>query len=180
MLWIVFVILFGIIFLFCLIVTIVSLYAFTKMFGRRYDGNPYVHYFTVEDFEGLRAQPFSFYSDGSKLNGYIYRSDLWQGPSKGLIVFSHGFGAGHLAYTTEINYFARNGYKILAFDNTGCVKSEGDSIKGFDQIPYLDHASRPPCSKIRRASPSRVSPRYTSSVVTPSSPSTLISSASGT
>lgn len=133
MLWIVFVILFWIIFLFCLIVTIVSLYAFTKMFGRRYDGNPYVHYFTAEDFEGLRAQPFSFYSDGSKLNGYIYRSDLWQGPSKGLIVFSHGFGAGHLAYTTEINYFAKNGYKILAFDNTGCVKSEGDSIKGFDQ-----------------------------------------------
>ena len=94
MLWIVFVILFWIIFLFCLIVTIVSLYAFTKMFGRRYDGNPYVHYFTAEDFEGLRAQPFSFYSDGSKLNGYIYRSDLWQGPSKGIVVFSHGFGAG--------------------------------------------------------------------------------------
>ena len=42
-------------------------------------------------------------------------------------------GAGHLAYTTEINYFAQKGYIVLAYDNTGTCSSEGAKINGFAQ-----------------------------------------------
>ena len=42
-------------------------------------------------------------------------------------------GAGHLAYTTEINYFAQKGYLVLAYDNTGTCESEGKKLKGFAQ-----------------------------------------------
>lgn len=42
-------------------------------------------------------------------------------------------GAGHLAYTTEINYFAQKGYLVLAYDNTGTCASEGNKLNGFAQ-----------------------------------------------
>jgi alpha-beta hydrolase superfamily lysophospholipase len=50
-------------------------------------------------------------------------------------------GAGHLAYTTEINYFAQKGYLVLAYDNTGTCESEGKKLKGFAQgVIDLKHA----------------------------------------
>ena len=52
---------------------------------------------------------------------------------KGLLVFAHGMGAGHLSYTTEINTLAKNGYKVLAYDNTGTCMSEGKNLNGFYQ-----------------------------------------------
>lgn len=107
--------------------------AFSRIFDRRYDGNPYLRYFKAEDFPDITAEPVSFASDGGQmLRGFIYRPRM--GPAAGLIVFSHGFGAGHHAYTTEIAFLARNGFAVLAYDGTGCVASEG-KFKGFDQGP---------------------------------------------
>ena len=122
------------IFVALIIVSIVlSLYILRRFFGRRYNGSSYVKYFKSEDFEGLNASPVSFHSEcGDLLRGYVY-SAAGKNETVGLIIFSHGFGAGHLSYTTEINTFAKHGFKVLAFDNTGCVSSEGNTIKGFDQ-----------------------------------------------
>lgn len=101
--------------------------------NKRCEGDDNLKYLKAKNFDNLNALPVSFKSDKQQtLNGFLYSSakvDAY----KGLIVFSHGMGAGHLAYTTEINYFAQKGYIVLAYDNTGTCASEGGKIKGFAQ-----------------------------------------------
>ncbi len=101
--------------------------------NKRCEGDDNLKYLKAKNFDNLNALPISFKSDKQQtLNGFLYSSakvDAY----KGLIVFSHGMGAGHLAYTTEINYFAQKGYIVLAYDNTGTCASEGEKIKGFAQ-----------------------------------------------
>ena len=101
--------------------------------NKRCEGDDNLKYLKAKNFDNLNALPISFKSDKQQtLNGFLYSSakvDAY----KGLIVFSHGMGAGHLAYTTEINYLAQKGYIVLAYDNTGTCTSEGKKIKGFAQ-----------------------------------------------
>ena len=98
-------------------------------FGKRADINPLIKYFTAEDFN-LNAQPVTIQDENGALNGYIYTSATVQDNGK-LIVFCHGMGPGHIAYTTEIAYFCNCGFTVLAVDNYGCNLSEGKSIRGM-------------------------------------------------
>ncbi len=101
--------------------------------SKRCEGNENLKYFKAKNFDNLNARPVSFQSNkGQTLNGFLYSSAKVDN-YKAIIVFSHGMGAGHLAYTTEINYFAQKGYLVLAYDNTGTCSSEGDKIRGFAQ-----------------------------------------------
>lgn len=111
---------------------VLALVIHRKIFYRRYNGNKYVRYFKAEDFDGLHAEPVAFRSDrGQELRGYIYQAE--NVAPLGVVVFSHGFGAGHQAYTTEIAALARAGFLVLAYDGTACVSSEGKVFGGFDQ-----------------------------------------------
>ena len=98
-------------------------------FGKRGDKNPLLKYFTAEDFN-LTAQPVTVEGEGGALRGYIYTSASVQDNGK-LIVFCHGMGPGHIAYTTEIAYFCNCGYTVLAVDNYGCNLSDGKNIRGM-------------------------------------------------
>ena len=101
--------------------------------SQRCEGNKNLKYLKADDFENLDAKPINFKSDkGQTINGFIYKSSEIENP-KGVIVFSHGMGAGHFAYTTEINYFAQKGYLVVAYDNTGSCLSEGEKLYGFAQ-----------------------------------------------
>lgn len=107
---------------------IIALFIFAlisdKMFfGRRYDKNPAVKFFTAEHF-GLDAEPIEV----GLLKGYIYSKSH---KDDKLVIFSHGMGAGHLAYTTEIAYLCRAGFTVIALDSIGCNLSKGKSIKGM-------------------------------------------------
>ena len=122
-----------------LVIFIVSFFFFfsrhirKSRFEIRSDGNPELKYFTAEDFENLSAESVEFPSDcGQILRGFIYRDKNCISP-KGLIIWVHGFGAGHNAYTTEINTLAKAGYLVLGYDNTGCVLSDGNSMRGLAQ-----------------------------------------------
>ena len=128
--------------LFCLVTMIGSWIAYKRFFRRRFNGNPNLRYFTAEDFPALKADPVTFAPDrGQILRGFIYSSEKTE--PRGLIVFSHGFGAGHQSYTTEINTLAQAGFAVLAYDGTGCVASDGDCFRGFDQGPIdLKYALR--------------------------------------
>lgn len=113
---------------------------FSKMilnmvFGKRCDGNPNLKYFTADDFEDLDFEKIELKSDkGQILRGNIYTNKkVKEKDIKGLLVFVHGMGAGHLSYTTEINTLVQNGYKVLAYDNTGTCESEGKALNGFYQ-----------------------------------------------
>lgn len=105
------------------------------IFGKRCEGNPNLKYFTADDFEELNNKAIEFKSDkGQLLRGYIYQNNkIKEKDIKGLLVFVHGMGAGYLSYTTEINTLAKNGYKVLAYDNTGTCMSDGKCLNGFYQ-----------------------------------------------
>lgn len=101
----------------------------TKFMPSRHDGSPFLRCRSIEEFPGLKSTPFSFYSKKLKINGFRYFYDF---PSfKGVIVFFHGAGNGHLAYITEINAFAKEGYLVYAYDNSYCGASEGDRFWNF-------------------------------------------------
>ena len=110
-------------------------------FSKRCEGNENLKYLKAKNFDNLNALPIDFKSDkGQVLRGFLYSSAKVDN-YKALIVFSHGMGAGHLAYTTEINYLAQKGYLVLAYDNTGTCTSEGDKLYGFAQgVIDLKHA----------------------------------------
>ncbi len=106
--------------------------AYRSMVYTRADDSGAVFYFSAEDFEGLRQEPFSFSSsDGHFLQGYFYsyphaREDR-------LIVFEHGMGSGHRGYLREIELLAKQGYLVFAYDHTGCMESGGETTGGFVQ-----------------------------------------------
>ena len=107
-------------------------FVYSAVFGARCEGNPKLKYFSHDDFEHLSARGVSFLSDkGQTLRGYVY-SDT-ESVQKGLIVFAHGMGGGHLSYTSLINTFAAAGFYVLAYDNTGTMSSEGKSLVSFYQ-----------------------------------------------
>lgn len=120
-----------------------------KNLGFRGDGAPQLMYFKGEDF-GVYTSPFSFYSGKWELRGERYF--LGKGPYKALIVFFHGLGAGHRAYSREISALAKQGYLVYAYDNTGCGISEGTCIgnlaqAALDQKAFFDFLKRDPLAK---------------------------------
>lgn len=98
----------------------------------RCDDNGTAYYFSSDDFEGLRKAPFSFPSSkGHILQGYFYSYD---NPVDGrIIVFDHGFGGGHRSYMKEIEMLCRKGYRVFAYDHTGCMESGGENTGGLSQ-----------------------------------------------
>ncbi|MDR0832242.1 MAG: alpha/beta fold hydrolase [Bacillales bacterium] len=100
-------------------------------FARRMDFSKGFKYFTAEDF-GLEKETFVFDSLSKiKVNGYIYRIKLET--YKGIVVLAHGMGPGHLAYTTEINYFAQNGFIVYAYDIPGTGNSTNKHIGSMEE-----------------------------------------------
>ena len=71
----------------------------------------------------------SFSSGKNILNGYIYGEEN----DKGLLIFSHGLGSGAEDYTDLIKYFVDDGWRVLAYDNTGSCESGGRSTVGLVQ-----------------------------------------------
>ena len=102
------------------------------MMHTRCDDIETVFYFSPEDFPGLQAEPHSFKaSAGHTLQGYFYQ---YENPvSDRLIVFDHGFGGGHRAYMTEIEKLCAHGYRVFAYDHTGCMASGGETPRGLAQ-----------------------------------------------
>ena len=105
---------------------------YKSMMHTRCDDTETVFYFSREDFPGLRSTPFNFTSSlGHALCGYIYEYECAR--ERRLIIFDHGMGGGHRAYMKEIEMLARHGYRVLAYDHTGCMESGGESTNGLAQ-----------------------------------------------
>jgi pimeloyl-ACP methyl ester carboxylesterase len=105
----------------------------TMAFSRRFDFHPHLKYFTIKDFPDMDMDPIEFKNQrGDMLRGGFYYDDLQQ-PHQKIMVFSHGSGPGHQAYTHLIHTFVKKGYVVFAYDNTGCGLSEGKSMLGIPQ-----------------------------------------------
>lgn len=100
---------------------------YAKLFDCRADRTvPGLRDRSLSEFR-LSAEPFSVQWEGITLRGNFYRGERENGK---LVVFAHGYGAGHEAYLTEIDALCNEGYIVCAFDYAGCVRSEGKMI-GF-------------------------------------------------
>lgn len=103
-----------------------------KIFGVRCDGRPGIAYLRHTDFDGLKMQPFSFQNrEGNTLRGGLYSYENHD--KQPLVVFFHGMGGGYLAYMAEIEYLCRSGYRVISYDYTGTLSSDGDALGGFCQ-----------------------------------------------
>lgn len=102
-----------------------------QRFAGRSDGNPKLSYYDVSDL-GCKSKPFSFKSENNLLRGEkVFVGAI--NDCKKAMVFFHGIGAGHTAYSSEIAYFAKKGFLVYAYDNTGCMLSEG---KGMNHMAH--------------------------------------------
>lgn len=101
-----------------------------KTFGIRYDGSPAFPYWRSKDL-GVNEERFSFLSGKNLLRGSKYFLN-GQKP-KALIVFFHGIGDGRASYVKEICLLAKQGYLVYAYDNTGCMESEGKGMVSLEQ-----------------------------------------------
>ena len=91
-----------------------------------------VCYFCPEDFPDLKVEAHRFKaSAGHILYGCFYEYE--NAVPNRLIVFDHGLGGGHLAYMKEIEKLCKHGYKVFAYDHTGCMNSGGKSTNGLAQ-----------------------------------------------
>ena len=106
--------------------------AFKSTVYTRRDDEGVAYYFSAKDFPGLFKIPYPFASSlGHTLQGYIYSYE--NADPRRLIVFDHGFGAGHESYMKEIEKLCRHGYRVLAYDHTGCMESGGEGCRGMAQ-----------------------------------------------
>ncbi len=106
---------------------------YESVFGKRFEiyDSPILP--DLKDYPYLENEPVTFPSAKGYNHVGAYYYDKSVTKFKGLIVISHGIFDGHLNYIPEIAYFAKKGYKVFGFDNTGCHMTGGKSMKGLPQ-----------------------------------------------
>ena len=109
----------------------VTAHLIRSQFGRGdYPDNRYSLMTRFSELEPAYSREMvSFRSGDNQLVGYIYGMER----DKGLIIWSHGIGCGHEAYLEQILWLADNGWRVFAYDGTGCGESEGSGSRGLTQ-----------------------------------------------
>ncbi len=105
-------------------------HALKKVYGRRFDGAPTLPYARARDFN-IKEERFSFPTE----KGWILFGSRYYkkgAKPKALIVFFHGLGDGRASYVRSICLLANAGYLVYAYDNTGCMESEGNKIYSLE------------------------------------------------
>ena len=101
-----------------------------KEFGtRQNETTGFFEYFFQKNPE-LSYKKINIQSDKTLLGGIIMEP---QAEPKALIILTHGYGRTIEHYLPECAYFARHGFKVLAFDGTGAGMSEGEGLRGLPQ-----------------------------------------------
>ena len=102
-------------------------YFYKKSFLIRYDKDPAIPYFSVEDFLGMQIEKNIFTnSKGEEIHYFFY---YYKDPKPNIVaLFCPGMGPGHTAYFAEINELCKAGYKVLTLDYSGCGESSGKTM----------------------------------------------------
>jgi len=114
----------------CLFLYFVILHMVNKSHRRRYDGSAALPYWGASDL-GIEERPFAFTSGQWVLRGSKYFNK--SAKPRALVVFFHGIGDGRASYIKEISALVKEGYLVYAYDNTGCMESEGPYIYSLGQ-----------------------------------------------
>jgi len=95
----------------------------------KYPAEPVSNYFYDHYRDDYPREHHSFRSGKRTLSGYLYGAQN----TKGLLVFAHGIGLGHESYLQEILWMVDHGWRVFAYDATGCGESEGSGTRGLVQ-----------------------------------------------
>ena len=109
---------------------IVNLYK--KNFLQRFDKDPAIPYYSVNDFPNLQCEENSFVNSlNTKICYFTYfYKDFKKADT---ILFCPGIGPGHTAYLTEIELLCKNGYKVITLDYMGCGASDGERLPSINE-----------------------------------------------
>lgn len=112
-----------------------TMYLYEQFFGPRIDAPPPRPIDRrIEDHPGLIREPVEFQSNKNQtLRGFIYKNQNVENNPPALIIIAHGLGGNHEGYMEEIAAFAREGFWILGYDNTGTYSSDGKGLLGLPQ-----------------------------------------------
>lgn len=99
------------------------------VFGKRWEPDGIIRYYTKEEYENFNALAVKFLHKGRYLHGFLYSYPL--DAYQGIVVFSHGMWGSHKAYLQEIEALAKAGFQVLGFDNYGTELSSGKNIRGL-------------------------------------------------
>lgn len=118
----------------------ITMYLYNLGFKDRVDNSSNYYDYIKTIYPDFIKEETSFVSNKKQvLHGAFYRYPKTQ--YKALLVLPHGMGGGHDSYIAEIEYFARAGYLVFSYDNTGTNASEGEKLIGLQQGPIdLDYA----------------------------------------
>lgn len=119
----------------------VAIFLYRKVFGVRTDTLTSISTPRFAAFPSLVRRQVQFPSaHGVQLTGYVYEDPSVPKP-KALVVLSHGLTGSMRTYYDDIQVLCAHGYRVLAYDNTGCDKSGGTSMRGLPQSAVdLRHA----------------------------------------
>ena len=102
-------------------------YFYKKSFLIRYDKDPAIPYYCVEDFPGMMVERNTFTNSKGETIHYFFYYYKNQKPNI-VALFCPGMGPGHTAYFAEINELCKSGYRVLTLDYTGCGESSGKTM----------------------------------------------------
>jgi dipeptidyl aminopeptidase/acylaminoacyl peptidase len=109
---------------------------YKKTLVHRFDKEVGIPYYSFNDFPGLKQICFTFNnSRGIEIHYFFYYYENFKKDK--IILFCPGIGPGHTAYLREIELLAKQGYKVLTLDYTGCGESKGELL-GSLNMPTLD------------------------------------------
>ena len=123
---------------------IVAHVIYSQTFGSRIEGfseNQFTSYLKWNEIDQTlyHREEVRFNSGKNQLQGFIYGASN----DKGLVIISQGLGGTADSYLSMMMYFVDNGWRVLAYNNTGVGGSEGKNVRGLSQsVIDLDAALR--------------------------------------
>ncbi|MDE7384767.1 MAG: lysophospholipase, partial [Anaeroplasmataceae bacterium] len=121
------------------ILYVLAMLVHRSTFGKRWEPDGIVTYYSPIEYPNIKEENVEISTKKGILRGklYFYSNEKY----RGILIFSHGMWGSHKAYFQEIEYLARNGYKVLGIDAYGTELSDGKSIRGLgNSLLTLDKA----------------------------------------
>lgn len=103
------------------------------IFNRRFEMSDKPRGLPTEEFPDLIRKNVTFRSGCDVLHGSFYKNSQKKTTVNALLIICHGMSNGSRDYLSYIHYFTSMGIEVLAYDNTGCHNSSGNSIRGLPQ-----------------------------------------------
>lgn len=110
---------------------LITFVVYQVAFNYRFESPVFSHFLRYQDVVAYPRRVVQFPSGRYQLTAYLY-GEAHPEP-KGLVVISHGYGAGAEHYFRETMFFVDEGWRVFAFNNTGSHTSEGAGIIGLHQ-----------------------------------------------